>query len=85
MERYFLYWHLEGQYMLTNTCTTAPTTKQVARKVLCPPFLVEHIPLPQMTNDLTKRKTRMKEVVKENGYQKNIFKIIKRIINNHSL
>ena len=27
----------------------------------------------------------MKEVVKENGYQKNIFKIIKRIINNHSL
>ena len=35
----------------------------------CPPFLVEHIPLPQMNNDLTKRKTRMKEVVKENGYQ----------------
>lgn len=36
-------------------------------------------------DDLTKRKTRMKEVVKENGYQKSIFKIFKRISNNHSL
>ena len=30
---------------LTNTYTTALTTKQVARKVLFPPCLIKHIPL----------------------------------------
>ena len=35
-------------HILTNTYTTALTTKQVIRKVLFPPCLIEHIPLSQI-------------------------------------
>ena len=35
-------------HILTNTYTTDLTTKQVARKVLFPPCLIEHIPLSQI-------------------------------------
>ena len=34
--------------VLTNTYTTALTTKQVVRKVVFPPCLIEHIPLSQI-------------------------------------
>ena len=47
MER-SLYWYIGSLHILTNTYTTALTTKQVARKVLFPPCLIEHIPLSQI-------------------------------------
>ena len=40
---------------MTNTYTTALTTKQVARKVLFPPCLIEHIPLSQIKMIYTKK------------------------------
>ena len=42
-------------HILTNTYTTALTTKQVARKVLFPPCLIEHIPLSQIKMTYTKK------------------------------
>ena len=74
--------------MLTNTCITGLTTKQVARKVLFPPCLIEHISLSQITMAYTKKKKKHqnKASIKENGYQASIIsKIFKRITNNHSL
>ena len=41
--------------LLTNTYTTALTMKQVARKVLFPPCLIEHIPLSQIKMTYTKK------------------------------
>ena len=43
-----LYWYIGNLHILTNTYTKALTIKQVARKVLFPPCLVEHIPLSQI-------------------------------------
>ena len=54
--------------------------------MLFPPYLIEYIP--QITNkvDLYKENTRLKQVLKEKGYQESIMsKIFKRITNNHSL
>ena len=83
MER-SLYWYIGSLRILTNTYTTALTTKQVARKVLFPLFLIEHIPLSQ--DDLFKENARIKQVLKENEYQESIIgKTCKRITNNHSL
>ena len=80
-----LYWYIGSLHILTNTYTTAPTIKQVVRKVLFPPCLIEHIPLSQI-NDLRKENARIKQVLKENGYQESIIsKIFQRITNNHSL
>ena len=42
-------------HILTNTYTTALTTKQVARKLLSPPCLIEHIPLSQIKMTYTKK------------------------------
>ena len=42
-------------HILTNTYTTALTTKQVARKVLLPPYLIEHIALSQIKMTYTKK------------------------------
>ena len=42
-------------HILTNTYTKALTTKQVARKVLFRPFLIEHIPLSQIKMTYTKK------------------------------
>ena len=42
-------------HILTNTYTTDLTTKQVARKVLFPPCLIEHIPLSQIKMTCTKK------------------------------
>ena len=53
MER-FLYWYIGNLHILTNTYTTALTTKQVARKVLFTPRLTEHIPLPQISSIVNK-------------------------------
>ena len=41
--------------ILTNTYTAALTTKQVVRKVLFPPCLIEHIPLSQIKMTYTKK------------------------------
>ena len=43
-------------HILTNTYTTALTTKQVARKVLFPPCLIEHSPLSQIKMTYTKKR-----------------------------
>ena len=43
-----LCWYIGSLHILTNTYTTALTTKQVVRKVLFPPCLIEHIPLSQI-------------------------------------
>ena len=83
MER-FLYWYIGSLHILTNTYTTALTIKQVARKVLFPPCLMEHIPLSQIKMTYTKKT--QEEWIKENGYQESIIsKIFKRITNNHGL
>ena len=51
--------------------------------MLCPPCLIEHVPLSQIK--MTYRKKNV-EVLKENGYQENIIsKVFKKITNNHSL
>ena len=42
-------------HILTNTYTTAHTTKQVARKVLFPHCLIEHILLSQIKITYTKK------------------------------
>ena len=42
-------------HILTNTYTTTLTTKQVAKKLLFPPFLIEHIPLGQIKKTYTKK------------------------------
>ena len=79
MER-SLSWYIGSLRILTNTCTTALTTKQLARKVLFSPCLIEDIPLSQI------KMTYTKQVLKENGYQESIIsEIFQRITNNHSL
>ena len=50
-----LFWYIGSLHILTNTYTTANTTKQVARKVLFPPCLIEHIPLSQIKMTYTKK------------------------------
>ena len=40
-----LYWYIGSLSILTNTYTTALIIKQVARKVLFPPCLIEHVGL----------------------------------------
>ena len=50
-----LYWYIGSLRILTNTYTTSLTTKQVARKVLFPPCLIEHIPLSQIKMTYTKK------------------------------
>ena len=54
MER-SLYCYMGSLHILTNTYTTALTTKQVARKVLFLPCLIEHIPLSQIKMAYTKK------------------------------
>ena len=50
-----LYWFIGSLHIVTNTYTTAFTTKQVARKVLFPPCLIEYIPLSQIKITYTKK------------------------------
>ena len=54
MER-SLYWYKENLRILNNTYPTVLTTKQVARKVLFPPCLIEHFPLSQINMTYTKK------------------------------
>ena len=49
------YWYIGSLHILTNTYATALTTKQVARKVLFPPCLIQHIPLSQIKMTYTKK------------------------------
>ena len=53
MER-SLYWYIGSLHILTNAYATALTTKKVARKVLVPPSLIEHIPLLEIKMIYTK-------------------------------
>ena len=64
MER-SLYWYIGSLHILTNTCTTSLTTKQVAMKVL--------YSIITNKDDLHKENIRIKQVLKENGYQESIF------------
>ena len=50
-----MYWYTGSLRILTNTCATALTTKQVARKMLFPPCLIEHVPLSQIKTTYTKK------------------------------
>ena len=53
--------------------------------MLFPPCLIEHIPLSNK-DDLYKEITKIKQMLKENGYQENIIsKIFKKITKNHNL
>ena len=62
------------------------TTKQVAKKVLFPPCLIEYIPLSQKKGDVHKENARINQVLKVTGHQESVVsKIFKRITNNHSL
>ena len=50
------------------------------------PCLIEYIPLSQKKDDLHKENAKIKQVLKENGYQESITsKIFRKITNNHSL
>ena len=80
MER-SLYWYIGSQAILTNTYIIALTTKQVDSSLFNRAYSI-------ITNkdDLNKENARIKQVLKENGYQESIIsKIFKRITNNHSL
>ena len=82
MER-SLYWYIGNPSILTNTYTTALTTKQDESVVssLCNRSYSIII----SKDDLTKENARLTQVLKENGYQESIFsKIFKNIKNNHS-
>ena len=83
MER-SLYWYIGSLRILTNTYTTALTTKQGVRKVLFTPNRGYSIIINK--DDLYKENARIKQVLNENGYQESIIsKIFKRIDNNHNL
>ena len=62
------------------------TIKQVARRVLFPPCLIRAYSIITNKDDLNKENARIKQVLKENEYQKSIIsKIFKRATNNHNL
>ena len=50
-----LFWHIGRLPILINSYNTTVTTKQVARKMLFPPCLIEHIPLSQIKTTYTKK------------------------------
>ena len=84
MER-SLYWNIGSLHILTNTYTAAFTTKQVARKCVSSLFNRTYSIITNK-DDLHKEIARIKQVLKENGYQESIiYKIFRRIANNHSL
>ena len=58
-------------HILTNTYTTALTTKPVARKVLFPPCLKAYSIITNK-DDLHKENVRIKQVLNRNGYQESI-------------
>ena len=77
MERY-LHWYIGNLNILTNTYTTAPTTKSSMFNTAYSIITNE--------DDLHKDNASIKPVSKENGYQESIIsKIFKRITNNHTL
>ena len=51
-----LYWYIGSLRIPTNTYTTALTTKQVAKKILFSPCLIEHTLLSQMKMTYTKKR-----------------------------
>ena len=71
---------------MTDTYTTALTTKQVARKVLFSSLFNRAYSIITNKDDLHKENARIKQVLKENRYQEGIIcKIFRRITNNYSL
>ena len=63
------YWYIKNLRILKSTCTTALIPKQVARKVLFPSCLIKHIAFIANKYDLTEESPKIKQVVKENGYE----------------
>ena len=77
-----LYWYIGSLRILTNTYTTALSTKQV----VVSSWLNSSYSIITNKDDLTKENARIKQVLKENGYQQSfIIKVFKKITNNHSL
>ena len=50
-----LYLYIGSLRILTNMYNTALAAKQVGRRVLFPPFLIEHIPLSQIKMTYAKK------------------------------
>ena len=86
MER-SLYCCIGSLRILTNTYTTALTIKQVTTKVLFPPsFFIRAYSIITNIDDLYKANARIKQMLKENGYQESIIgNFFQRINNNHNL
>ena len=80
-----LYWYIGSLQILTNTYTTALTTKQVARKSVVSSMFNRAYTIITNKDDLHKENARIKQVLKENGYRESIINKIFRITNNHSL
>ena len=76
-----LYWHIVSLCKLTSTYNTTLTRKQVLRKVLFPPCLIPYSTITNKDN-LTKENGRIKQSLKENGYQESIISKVR--INNLS-
>ena len=71
-----LYWYIGSLHILSNTYTTALTTKQVDRAYS----------ITTNKDDLHEENARIKQMLKENGYRESIInKIFRRITNNYSL
>ena len=71
-----LYWFISVQYLLTNTWTTAPATKEVVRKVLFTICPIELIQLSPMKSECL-RKINIKKASR--------LKIFQRIFSNYIL
>ena len=65
-----MYWYIGSLHILTNTYTTALTIKQVARKVLFPPCLIQHIPLSQIKMTYTKKTLELNKCERRMDIQK---------------
>ena len=80
-----LYWYIGSLQILTNTYTTALTTKQVARKSVVSSMFNRAYSIITNKDDLHKKNARIKQVLKENGYRESTINKIFRITNNQSL
>ena len=86
MKRY-LYWYTGSLCILTNTYTTDSSHHQTScKESVVSSLLNTAYSIITYKDVLYKENPRIKQVLKENGYQESILsKIFKRITNNHSL
>ena len=81
-----LYWYIGSLHILTNTYTTALTHQTSCKESVVSSLFNRAYSIITNKDDLHKENARIKQVLKENGYQESIIsKIFKRITNNHSL